>query len=156
EASVSLWRLFSFILRQALEIMLSMGIKLAAVHVIGASPMAVLIFEVILNAMAMFNHGNIFLPESLDRVLRWLVVTPDMHRSHHSHLSPETNMNFGFNISWWDRVMGTYWPQPAEGHEEMEIGLEHLRAPEQCQPLSALLLLPIKAKIGEYTINRRW
>ncbi|MBF0623958.1 MAG: sterol desaturase family protein [Magnetococcales bacterium] len=139
-----------------LEIVLSMGIKLVAVHASGASPLAVMIFEVLLNGMALFNHGNIRLPEGLDRVLRLVFVTPDMHRSHHSHLAPETNMNFGFNLSWWDRVLGTYWPKPAEGHEAMEIGLEHLREPRQCQPLTALLLLPFRSRLGEYTINRRW
>lgn len=139
-----------------LEVLLSMGIKLAAVHAIGASPLAVMIFEVLLNGMALFNHGNVRLPEGVDRVLRWVFVTPDMHRSHHSHLAPETNMNFGFNLSWWDRVLGTYWPRPAEGHEAMEIGLEHLREPEKCQPLLAILLLPFRSKLGEYTINRRW
>ncbi|MEO5346329.1 MAG: sterol desaturase family protein [Magnetococcus sp. YQC-9] len=138
------------------EILLSMGIKLMAVLAIGPSPEAVLIFEVLLNATAMFNHGNIRMPEELDRALRWLVVTPDMHRSHHSHLVPEANMNFGFNLSLWDRLLGTYWPRPAEGHEGMEIGLEHQREPERCQPLTALLLMPVRAKQGEYTINRRW
>ncbi|MEO5345758.1 MAG: sterol desaturase family protein [Magnetococcus sp. YQC-9] len=139
-----------------LEMLLSMGIKLAAVHASGASPLAVLIFEVLLNGMALFNHGNIRLPEAVDRALRWMFVTPDMHRSHHSHLSPEANMNFGFNLSWWDRILGTYWPRPAEGHEEMEIGLEHQREPEKCQPLTAMLLMPVRSKLGEYTINRRW
>lgn len=138
------------------EILLSMGLKLAAVHVTGASPVAVMTFEILLNGMALFNHSNIRIPEGMDRVLRWLVVTPDMHRSHHSHLSPETNMNFGFNLSWWDRVLGTYWPRPAEGHEAMGIGLEHQREPEKCQPLTALLLMPVRSKLGEYTINRRW
>ncbi|MBF0109606.1 MAG: sterol desaturase family protein [Magnetococcales bacterium] len=139
-----------------IEIILSMGLKLAAVHAIGASPAAVMTFEILLNAMALFNHGNVRLPEGIDRVLRWFVVTPDMHRSHHSHLSPEANMNFGFNLSWWDRIFGTYWPRPAEGHEAMEIGLEHQREPEKCQPLTALLLMPVYSRLGEYTINRRW
>ncbi|MBF0283755.1 MAG: sterol desaturase family protein [Magnetococcales bacterium] len=139
-----------------LEMVISMVIKLAAVHALGASPEAVLIFDVLLNAMAMFNHGNLRLPEAVDRTLRWIVVTPDMHRSHHSHLAPETNMNFGFNLSWWDRLFGTYWPRPAEGHEAMEIGLEHQREPEKCQPLIAMLLMPLRAKLGEYPINRRW
>ncbi|MBF0416782.1 MAG: sterol desaturase family protein [Magnetococcales bacterium] len=138
------------------EILLSMGLKLAAVHAIGAPPLAVLIFEVLLNGMALFNHGNIRMPEGLDHALRWLLVTPDMHRSHHSHLSPEANMNFGFNLSLWDRIFGTYWPRPAEGHEAMQIGLEHQREPEKCQPLLVLLRMPVRAKLGEYTINRRW
>jgi sterol desaturase/sphingolipid hydroxylase (fatty acid hydroxylase superfamily) len=139
-----------------LEILLSMGLKLAAVHAIGASPRAVLLFEVLLNGMALFNHSNIHVPQGVDRVLRYCFVTPDMHRSHHSHLSPETNMNFGFNLSWWDHILGTYWPAPAEGHEAMQTGLAHVREPEKCQPLLALLLMPFRTKLGEYTINRRW
>ncbi|WP_130470330.1 sterol desaturase family protein [Candidatus Magnetaquicoccus inordinatus] len=139
-----------------LEILLSMAIKLAAVHTIGASPLAVLLFEVLLNGMALFNHSNIRLPQGVDRILRCCFVTPDMHRSHHSLLAPETNTNFGFNLSWWDRVLGTYWPAPTAGHAAMQTGLEHLREPEKCQPLTALLLLPFRAKLGEYTINRRW
>lgn len=139
-----------------LEVLVSMGIKLAAVHAIGASPLAVMIFEVLLNGMAMFNHGNVRMPERIDRVLRRVFVTPDMHRSHHSHLSSETNMNFGFNLSCWDRILGTYCPRPTEGHEAMETGLEHLREPEKCQPFMALLLMPFRSKLGEYTINRRW
>ncbi|MBF0632028.1 MAG: sterol desaturase family protein [Magnetococcales bacterium] len=139
-----------------LEIMLSMGIKLAAVHASGASAMAVMIFEILLNGMALFNHGNLYIPKEIERILRLVFVTPDMHRSHHSLLASEANMNFGFNLSWWDRILGTYCPHPAKGHEAMEIGLGHLREPKRCQPLTALLLLPFHAKTGEYTINRRW
>ncbi|MBF0214406.1 MAG: sterol desaturase family protein [Magnetococcales bacterium] len=138
------------------EIILSMGIKLAAILVIGPSPLAVLIFEVILNAMAMFNHANIRLPERLDQTMRWLIVTPDMHRSHHSSLALESNTNFGFNLALWDRLMGTYCIAPAEGHEGMQIGLAHQRDPERCQPLGAMMRMPFREEIGTYPINRRW
>src|SRR5215813_3533554 len=91
-----------------IEILLSMGLKLGVVAALGAPPLAVLIFEVLLNATAMFNHSNVCMPARLDRVLRWIVVTPDMHRVHHSVRSRETNSNFGFNLPWWDRLLGTY------------------------------------------------
>ena len=100
-----------------IEILLSMGIKLGVVAALGAPAVAVLIFEVLLNATSMFNHGNVRLPARLDRVLRWIVVTPDMHRVHHSVVPRETNSNFGFNLPWWDRLFGTYRAQPAAGHE---------------------------------------
>ncbi|MDS4022157.1 MAG: sterol desaturase family protein [Candidatus Competibacter sp.] len=110
-----------------LEIVLSMLIKLAVVLILGAPPVAVLLFEVILNATALFNHGNVRLPERMDRTLRRLLVTPDMHRVHHSARPEETDRNFGFNLSWWDRVFGTYRDQPRDGHAGMTIGLEYLR-----------------------------
>src|SRR5690606_33748569 len=97
-----------------LEILLSMGLKLAAVAALGPPAVAVLIFEVLLNATSMFNHGNVKLPRWLDRQLRWLVVTPDMHRVHHSIHPAETNSNFGFNLPWWDRLLGTYRDQPRD------------------------------------------
>lgn len=83
----------------------------------------VVAFEVILIGMAMFNHGNVGLPKGFDRILRLLVVTPDMHRVHHSIYLRETNSNFGFNLSWWDRIFGTYMAQPKDGHLKMTIGL---------------------------------
>ncbi len=104
-----------------LEIVLSMLIKLTVVVLLGTPPVAVLLFEVILNATAMFNHGNVRLPERLDRALRWLLVTPDMHRVHHSVRPEETDSNFGFNLPWWDRLFGTYRDQ------RMTIGLEYFR-----------------------------
>lgn len=110
-----------------IEILLSMAIKLAAVAALGAPPLAVLLFEVVLNGMAMFNHANVKLPEGVDRLLRLVIVTPDMHRVHHSILPAETNSNYGFNLSWWDRLLGTYRPQPAAGHEGMTIGIELFR-----------------------------
>ena len=113
------------------------------------------IFEVLLNATAMFNHGNVGLPAGLDRMLRWLVVTPDMHRVHHSIEDDETNSNFGFNLPWWDRLFGTYRDQPRHGHEGMTIGIRHYRDPRLVCLLSGLLVLPFKGKISGYVINRR-
>ncbi|HIJ97262.1 MAG TPA: sterol desaturase family protein [Desulfuromonadales bacterium] len=110
-----------------IEILISIAIKLAAVAFIGAPVVAVISFEVILNATSQFNHGNIRMPEKLDRLLRLFVVTPDMHRVHHSITPRETNSNFGFNLPWWDRLCGTYRPQPELGHEEMTIGLKEFR-----------------------------
>ncbi len=137
-----------------IEIVLSMVIKLAVVSVLGAPPLAVLIFEVALNGSAMFNHGNVRLPLPLDRILRLFVVTPDMHRVHHSALAPETNSNFGFNLPWWDRLFGTYRDQPAAGHADMAIGLEHYRRDAELT-FPRLLGLPFTGQIGDYPINRR-
>ena len=126
-----------------LEIVLSMLIKLAVVILLGAPAVAVMVFEVILNATAMFNHGNVGLPPWLDRRLRWLLVTPDMHRVHHSVLVEETDSNFGFNLPWWDRLFGTYRDQPREGHTGMTLGLESFRDGRATQ-LSGLLLQPFQ------------
>lgn len=126
------------------EIMLSMVIKLAAVVTFGAPALAVLIFEVVLNAMSMFNHGNVRMPEWLDRRLRLFVVTPDMHRVHHSVVRRETDSNFGFNVSWWDRLFGTYRSQPAAGHLGMTIGLEQFREARELR-LDRLLLQPFRS-----------
>ena len=138
-----------------IEIVLSMGIKFAAIAVIGAPAVAVLIFEILLNGTSMFNHGNVRLPAALDRALRWLVVTPDMHRVHHSLNPYETNSNFGFNLPWWDRLFGTYRDQPAAGHEHMIIGLSQYRGDPRVDRLHWMLLLPFVGKIGDYAINRR-
>ena len=108
------------------EIVISMGIKLALVTALGAPPVAVLVFEVVLNATSLFNHGNVSLGK-LDRTVRTLIVTPDMHRVHHSSVRQETDSNFAFNFSFWDRLCGTYRAQPAAGHDAMEIGLERFR-----------------------------
>ena len=105
------------------EITLSMIWKILVVFVLGPAAVAVVIFEVVLNGMAMFNHANLALPLWLDRLLRTILVTPDMHRVHHSILAREHNMNYGFNLSIWDRIFRTYRPQPEEGHEGMTIGL---------------------------------
>lgn len=114
-----------------IEILASMGIKLVVVAALGAPAMGVLIFEVVLNATAMFNHANVRLPESLDRVLRLVLVTPDMHRVHHSILRRETDSNFGFNLPWWDRLFGTYRDQPEAGHIAMTIGIDQFRSPRE-------------------------
>lgn len=105
------------------EILISMGIKIAAVVALGAPPAAVILFEVVLNGIAMFNHANLGIAPALDRVLRAVIVTPDMHRVHHSVIPGETNSNYGFNLSLWDRLFGSYTPQPAKGHDRMTIGL---------------------------------
>lgn len=138
-----------------LEIFLSMGIKFAAVVLLGPPLVAVLIFEVLLNAMAMFNHGNVRLPATLDRLLRWLIVTPDMHRVHHSVEDDEANSNFGFNLSWWDRLFGTYREQPRGGHQGMVIGIRKFRDPRAVSWLPGLLMLPFRGSISGYVINRR-
>jgi sterol desaturase/sphingolipid hydroxylase (fatty acid hydroxylase superfamily) len=126
-----------------LEILLSLGIKCAVIVALGAPAIAVLLFEVLLNATAMFNHANGRLPLTVDRWLRWLVVTPDMHRVHHSVLPRETNSNFGFNLPWWDRLFGTYRAQPAEGHAAMRIGIEGLSTPQELT-LARLLTQPLR------------
>jgi sterol desaturase/sphingolipid hydroxylase (fatty acid hydroxylase superfamily) len=137
-----------------IEILLSMVIKLTVVAALGAPALAVLIFEVLLNATSMFNHGNVRIPLALDRVLRWVVVTPDMHRVHHSILSRETNSNFGFNLPWWDRLFGTYRAQPAAGHDAMTIGIEQFRDPRDLG-LDRMLLQPFRGDAGRYPLGRR-
>lgn len=138
-----------------IEIILSMVIKYAVLFLLGAPVVAVIAFEVLLNATAMFNHGNLRLPKGLDAILRLVVVTPDMHRVHHSTAPDETNSNFGFNLPWWDRLFGTYRAQPRDGHQGMNIGIEGYRDPSQVQRLGGMLLLPFRRAIGEYAINRR-
>jgi len=135
------------------EIILSMGIKLSVVVIFGLPAVAVLIFEVLLNGAAMFNHGNIRLPLKIDRILRYFIVTPDMHRVHHSVIIRETNSNYGFNLPWWDRLFGTYCDQPANGHEEMTIGLTQFRDSAKLT-LPWLLILPFIGNPGMYPINR--
>ena len=125
------------------EIVVSMLIKLAAVLVLGAAPIAVLIFEVVLNATSMFNHGNVRLPAQLDRALRLFVVTPDMHRVHHSIDRRETDSNFGFNVPWWDRLFGTYRAQPALGHDRMTLGIDRFREPRELW-LDRMLWQPLR------------
>jgi sterol desaturase/sphingolipid hydroxylase (fatty acid hydroxylase superfamily) len=136
------------------EIVLSMLIKLAAITVTGAPPVAVLTFEVVLNATSMFNHSNVRMPETLDRLLRWLVVTPDMHRIHHSVARDETNSNFGFSVPWWDRLLGTYRPEPAKSQIEMPLGLEQFRDPRKLT-LVRLLVLPFVSRTGAYPLGGR-
>jgi sterol desaturase/sphingolipid hydroxylase (fatty acid hydroxylase superfamily) len=138
-----------------IEIILSMLIKFATIAVLGPPLVAVVLFELILNGMAMFNHGNVRLPAGLDRGLRWLLVTPDMHRVHHSVEDDEANSNFGFNLSCWDRLLGTYRDQPRSGHQGMTIGIHGYRRPSEVSWLPGLLTLPFRGKITAYAINRR-
>lgn len=136
------------------EIVISTGIKCAAVAAIGAPPIAVLIFEVLLNATAMFNHANASLPAGVERWMRLLVVTPDVHRVHHSVRYEESSSNFGFNLPWWDRLFGTYRAQPAAGHEAMTIGVDAFRSAGDLH-LDRLLLQPLRDTPGRYPINGR-
>ena len=124
-----------------IEILISMGIKMVTVVLLGPPPIAVIVFEVLLNATSMFNHGNVQLPGSMDRVLRLLVVTPEMHRVHHSVVIKEYNSNFGFNLPWWDRLLGTYRAQPGAGHLGMIIGNSSFRDPRYLT-LAYLLFQP--------------
>lgn len=137
-----------------LEILISTGLKCAAVAAIGAPVVAVLAFELLLNASSMFNHGNVRMSAGLDRWLRWLVVTPDMHRVHHSIVFNETSSNFGFTLPWWDRLLGTYWAQPAGGHEGMTIGVDAFRSHDDLR-IDRLLIQPLLDNPGGYPINRR-
>jgi len=138
-----------------IEIFLSMGLKFATIVVLGPPVLAVVIFEVLLNATAMFNHGNVRLPAALDRALRWVVVTPDMHRVHHSVEDDESNSNFGFNLPWWDRLFGTYRAEPRMGHEAMIIGIHGHRDPQEVARLPGMLMLPFRGEDEGYAINRR-
>jgi sterol desaturase/sphingolipid hydroxylase (fatty acid hydroxylase superfamily) len=138
-----------------IEITLSMLIKFAAIILLGPPVIAVVLFEVLLNATAMFNHSNVKIPINVDRVLRRLIVTPDMHRVHHSIEDDETNSNFGFSLPWWDRLFGTYRDQPRAGHDNMTIGIHHYRNPQQVSWLPGMLILPFRKRIAGYVINRR-
>lgn len=128
-----------------LEIVLSMLIKFATIVLLGPPAMAVLMFEVVLNAAAMFNHGNIRLPAALDRALRWVIVTPDMHRVHHSVEVEETNSNFGFNLPWWDHLFGTYRAQPRAGQLGMTIGVPGYSNLSEVVRLDGMLLMPFRS-----------
>ncbi len=136
-----------------IEILLSMGVKLAVVVMLGPPAVAVFAFEIFLNATAMFNHGNVGIPIKIDRVLRWFVVTPDMHRIHHSIVPRETNSNFGFNLPWWDRLFNTYRAQPAAGHDGMTIGIELFRDPRDLR-LDRMLVQPFRDRSGHNVISR--
>jgi sterol desaturase/sphingolipid hydroxylase (fatty acid hydroxylase superfamily) len=136
-----------------IEILLSMIIKLATVVIIGPPPLATLLFEVFLNATSMFNHGNVRLPPAADRVIRLIVVTPEMHRVHNSVIPRETNSNFGFNFPWWDRIAGTYRDQPKAGHVGMTIGLKQFQGVRR-QTLWWMLALPFRGRTGQYPTSR--
>ena len=137
-----------------IEILLSIVIKFAVVMALGAPAIAVLVFEILLNATSIFNHSNVYIPDGFDRLLRWFVVTPDMHRVHHSIVSRETNSNFGFNLPWWDRLFGTYRAQPAAGHEAMIIGIEQFRDPRELG-LDRMLVQPFRGDAGSYPLGER-
>ena len=136
------------------EIMLSMLIKMAVVLALGAPAAGVVLFEVLLNATSMFNHGNVALPAAVDRLIRAVMVTPDMHRVHHSVRREETNSNFGFNVPWWDRLFGTYRDQPRDGHLGMTIGLSQFQERKR-QSLLWMLVLPFTGDLGDYPRRRR-
>ena len=137
-----------------IEIIISMLIKFGVVAALGTPAAGVLVFEVVLNATSMFNHGNVRLPAQLDHYIRWLVVTPDMHRVHHSIVVGETNSNFGFNLPWWDRLFGTYRHQPGAGHAGMTIGIEQFRESRELR-LDRMLLQPFHGPAGDYPITWR-
>lgn len=136
-----------------IEILLSMLIKFAAMAVLGAPVAAVLVFEVLLNATAMFNHANLRLRAPVDRLLRWILVTPEMHRIHHSIEVAETNSNFGFNLPWWDRLCGTYRESARLPQESMAIGVKGLTGSDQAVKLTGLLALPFVNAGGGYAIE---
>ncbi|WP_020405721.1 sterol desaturase family protein [Hahella ganghwensis] len=127
-----------------LEILLSMLIKIAVVIVLGAPALAVLLFEIVLNATSLFNHTNISLPAAVEKILRWVIVTPDYHRVHHSRIPEETDSNFGFNLPWWDRWLGTYRAQPLLGHLGMRIGLAEFSDQPEEMKLGQMLTQPFR------------
>src|SRR5262245_36872868 len=136
-----------------IEIFLSLGIKFMVIVTLGAPALAVLVFEIGLNASSMFNHSNVRISPALERVLRWLVVTPDMHRVHHSIVRRETDSNFGFNFPWWDRLFRTYRPQPEAGHQQMTIGIERFRNPKELR-LDRMLTQPFREDSGDAPAER--
>ena len=137
-----------------IEILLSMVLKLMVIAALGPPAVAVLVFEILLNATAMFNHSNVRIPDRLDRVLRLIVVTPDMHRIHHSVVPRETNSNFGFNLPWWDRLFGTYRAEPAAGQVGMTIGIEQFRDASE-QRLDRMLTQPFREDDRSYAFGQR-
>jgi sterol desaturase/sphingolipid hydroxylase (fatty acid hydroxylase superfamily) len=136
-----------------LEMILSTAFKLGVVAALGAPAVAVLTFEIVLNATSMFNHGNVRMPPRLDRVLRWLVVTPDMHRIHHSVRAEETHSNFGFNLSLWDRLFGTWRACPQDGHDTMTIGIEQFRGRGELR-IDRMLLQPFRGAADAPSVAR--
>lgn len=134
-----------------IEIVLSMLIKFIAIVALGPPVFAVIIFEILLNATSMFNHGNVHLPKQFDKFLRWFIVTPDMHRVHHSIELDETNSNFGFSLPWWDRLFGTYRAQPRKSHELMTIGIKEYRDTQHCAKLPGMMVLPFISNDSTFT-----
>jgi sterol desaturase/sphingolipid hydroxylase (fatty acid hydroxylase superfamily) len=137
-----------------IEILLSFLIKSFAVVALGAPAAAVLLFELALNLGSLFNHGNVRIPAAIDRALRWLVVTPDMHRVHHSIVPEELNSNFGFFLSWWDRLFGTYRAAPQAGHDAITIGVRDTRDPAVCDRIWPMLALPFKERADDFPCAR--
>ena len=135
-----------------IEILLSMLIKFAMVALLGPAAVAVMVFEVLLNGTSMFNHSNIRIPLRVDRILRWIVVTPDMHRVHHSIHEHEANSNFGLNLPWWDRLLGTYMPQPRDTHEGMIVGVDQFRTRRDLW-IDRMLVQPLRGETGAYPIR---
>lgn len=139
-----------------LEILLSLAFKAAAIFIIGAPAAAVLIFEIVLNLASMFSHSNIRIPKEVDAALRCVIVTPDMHRVHHSIHGDEADRNFGFSLAWWDRIFGTYRAQPRSAHEAMKIGIPDYREQQHCATLTGMLFLPFMRERGRpESRNRR-
>ena len=136
-----------------IEIVISMLIKIAVVIALGIPPVAVFAFEVVLNATSLFNHGNVSMPSWLDRAVRLIVVTPDMHRVHHSIVPRETDSNFGFNLPWWDRLFRTYRAAPQAGHDRMTIGLSTFRDPAELR-LDRLLTQPFRGDVADLPRRR--
>jgi sterol desaturase/sphingolipid hydroxylase (fatty acid hydroxylase superfamily) len=136
-----------------LEIIISLFYKVAFIFLIGASPFTIILFEIILNATSQFNHANVFIPLGIDRWLRWIIVTPDVHRIHHSVSMDETNSNFGFSVTWWDRLCGTFHDQPHAEHTEMPIGLDTYREQKEIG-LFSLITLPFKGWMGSYSLKK--
>ncbi|RLA63833.1 MAG: sterol desaturase family protein [Epsilonproteobacteria bacterium] len=137
-----------------IEIVLSMIIKLSIIFLLGVPPLAVVIFEILLNATAMFNHGNIYIPPQIDKYLRLFIVTPDMHRVHHSVYINETNSNFGFNLPWWDRLLGTYLKEPKDGQLKMTIGIDLFRKSKYLN-IYWMLIQPFLKGKDSYAINHK-
>jgi len=137
------------------EILLSALYKMAVIAAWGIPAASVVVFEIVLNLTSMFNHANLALPQRLERPLRWIVVTPDMHRIHHSLHAEETNSNFGFNLPWWDRLFGTYRAHPREGHTRMPLGLEYFRG-EEGRRFFAMWLIPFRTPPADpYPLTKR-
>ncbi len=136
------------------EIVLSLLVKFAAVLALGAPAAAVLLFELALNLGSLFNHGNVRIPRAIDHALRWFIVTPDMHRVHHSIVPEEINSNFGFFLSWWDRLFGTYSAAPRAGHDAMTIGVRDTRDPAICAGIWPMLALPFKERADDFPCAR--
>jgi len=138
-----------------IEILLSLLIKSVAVVALGAPAAAVMLFELALNLGSLFNHGNVRMPRAIDRALRWFIVTPDMHRVHHSIVPEEINSNFGFFLSWWDRLFGTYSAAPRAGHDAMTIGVRDTRDPAVCASIGPMLALPFRERADDFPCVRR-